>query len=56
MWLEISRFSSQEEYLIGIKKVNNEPVIIELYEQFKSCLVPEKPNNRESDFVMKLQL
>ena len=56
MWLEISRFSSQEEYLIGIQKVNNEPVIIELYEQFESCLVPEKQNIRESDFVMKLKL
>ena len=56
MWMEISRFSSHKEYSIGIQKVNNEPVIIELYEQFESCLVPERQNIRKSDFVVKLQL
>ena len=56
MWLEVSRFGSQEEYLIGIQKVNNEPAIKELYEQFESCLVPEKLNVRESDFTLKLRM
>lgn len=56
MWLEISRYGSQEEYLIGIQKVNNEPAIKELYKQFELCLVPEKQNIRESDFTMKLKM
>ena len=53
MWLEISKYYSEEEYLIGIQKINTEPVIRELFEQFESCLVPEKRSIRERNFLMK---
>ena len=49
MWLEISKYYSEEEYLNGIRKIDNNPVIVELFGQFESCLVPDK-GIKERDF------
>ena len=56
MWLEILSYSSEEEYLIGIQKVDKEPVIKELYQQFKSCLVPGRAGVKENNYIMKLNI
>ena len=54
MWMEISMYCSEAEYLNGIAKINNEPIIQELFEQFEACLVFEKQSIRERNFLMKL--
>ena len=53
VWVEIAKYSSEEEYFKHIKNLNNEPVIQELFEQFESCLIPGKMDIRERDFIMK---
>ena len=54
-WLEISRYSSEEEYKVGISKMDKEPVIKELYQQFKSCLVLGA-GVKENNYNMKLNI
>ena len=54
LWLEIAKYSSEEEYLSKIQNVNNEPAIKELYDQFESCLVPGKQIITERNFIMQL--
>lgn len=56
LWLEITRYCSEEEYLNNIQKVNSEPVMKELFEQFYSCLVPEKQSILERNFFTKLKI
>ena len=56
LWLEITRYRSEEEYLNTIQKVNSEPVMKELFEQFYSCLVPEKKSILERNFFAKLKI
>ena len=53
LWLEIAKYSSEEEYLNKIQNVNNEPAIKELYEQFESCLVPGEKSITERNFTMQ---
>ena len=54
-WLEISRYSSEEDYLKGIQEVDKEPIIKDLFQQFKSCLVPGA-GVKENNYIMKLNI
>ncbi len=56
LWMEISEYSSEKEYLSGIQKVNKEPMIKELFSQFQACLDSDKQNIKESDYVLKLRI
>ena len=49
----ILRSCSEEDYLKGIQEVDKEPIIKDLFQQFKSCLVPGA-GVKENNYIMKL--
>ena len=55
-WLEISRYNSQDDYLNGMKRVNEVPAIQYLFKEFESCLVSDVLDIQEQNYLMKLRL
>ena len=54
-WLEISRYNSQDDYLNGMKRVNEVPAIQYLFKEFESCLVSDVLDIQEQNYLMKLR-
>lgn len=56
LWMEISEFNSEEEYIQGMEQVNKEPLIQELFKLFETCLVTDKQEIKENSYIMKLKI
>ena len=54
-WMELSKYRSEDEYFNGIHKINNDPDVQKLIEHFDSCLVPEKKDIKESNYILKFK-
>lgn len=56
LWMEISEFNREEEYLQGMEQVNKDPLIQELFKLFETCLVTDKQEIKESSFIIRLKM
>ena len=51
-WMEVGIYNCEEEYENSMKKINKEPLIQQLFQQFELCLVRERQAIKESEFRM----